>query len=554
MNDVDVPLLADEVWWGGAVADGTLMPFGTVAHRRDLAHNAGLAADATSGANQSAPLLLSSAGRALWCDRPFAFEFVVEGRQRALRASPAEFGRRPADAEIRDGDGLGGAEAPLQLIETGGALRDAFLASSSAHFPAGRGAPPRELFAGPQYNTWIEMPYLPTQEAVLTYARGLIDAGFPPGVLMIDDDWAVDYGDWRFDRTRFPDPRAMTDELAQLGFRVMLWLVPFVSPDGAVFRELEERGMLLRGADGDTAIRRWWNGYSALLDVASPAAADWLADTLTALQRETGVSGFKFDGGDLRDFRDDDLPPIDASAAVISPVDRVEAWVALGARFPFNEFRASWRSGGLPLAQRLHDKPPTWGEDGLAGLIPEAIAQGLIGHPFVCPDMVGGGELGSFGPGAVVDQQQFVRYAQVAALFPMMQFSLSPARVLDEDHLAAVRKALALRDSLLPEILELVDAAGATGEPILRPLAYHHPGFEHVRDQFLLGERILVAPVLERGATSRPITLPPGTWQEVVRAADGHEAGPGSTHVAGDGGLQISVSVDLDAIPVLRRI
>jgi hypothetical protein len=45
--------------------------------------------------------------------------------------------------------------------------------------------------------------------------------------------------------------------------------------------------------------------------------------------------------------------------------------------------------GGQPLAQRLHDKPPLWGARGLLSLVPECIAQGLIGHPFVCPDMVG---------------------------------------------------------------------------------------------------------------------------------------------------------------------
>jgi alpha-glucosidase (family GH31 glycosyl hydrolase) len=94
---------------------------------------------------------------------------------------------------------------------------------------------------------------------VLSYARQLLDAGFPPGVLMIDDSWAPDYGDWRFDSTRFPDASGMLDELHTLGFSVMLWIVPFLSPDGAVFRRLRALGLLLRGADGEVAVRRWWN-------------------------------------------------------------------------------------------------------------------------------------------------------------------------------------------------------------------------------------------------------------------------------------------------------
>lgn len=52
------------------------------------------------------------------------------------------------------------------------------------------------MFTAPQYNTWIEMPYHPTEQLVLHYARGVLEAGFPPGLIMIDDRWSVDYGNW----------------------------------------------------------------------------------------------------------------------------------------------------------------------------------------------------------------------------------------------------------------------------------------------------------------------------------------------------------------------
>jgi hypothetical protein len=64
-----------EWWWGGAVADGQLMPFGRFPHRRNLATSAGFMNDDSHGANQSAPLLVSSAGRYVWSDRPFRFAF-----------------------------------------------------------------------------------------------------------------------------------------------------------------------------------------------------------------------------------------------------------------------------------------------------------------------------------------------------------------------------------------------------------------------------------------------------------------------------------------------
>lgn len=167
-------------------------------------------------------------------------------------------------------------------------------------------------------------------------------------------------------------------------------------------------------------MREWWNGYSTVLDLTHPDALAWLRRELAALQ-ELGVDGFKLDAGDLRDYRIDDH-----SYAGSGPTGQCEAWGRFATEFAFNELRACWKMGGQPLAQRLHDKPRSWGTDGLLSLIPEGIAQGLIGHPFTCPDMIGGGELGSFENGEPVDQELFVRFAQCSALFPTMQFSLAP--------------------------------------------------------------------------------------------------------------------------------
>ncbi|HEU5487094.1 MAG TPA: glycoside hydrolase family 31 protein, partial [Microlunatus sp.] len=497
-------------WWGGAVADGLAMPFGGAAHQRDLAVNAGVLDDPTDGANQSAPLLVSSTGRYVWSGRPFDFAFDGAGR-------------------------LTIAGEQVVVDRSGGSLRSAYRAAADRFFPASGRRPAEAMFTAPQYNTWIELPYHPTQEGVLDYARGVLDHGFPPGLIMIDDRWSVDYGTWRFEPAAFPDPRAMIDQLHDWGFSVMLWLVPFLSPDSEVSRRAVSQGWVIRDADGEPAVRRWWNGYSTVLDLTHSRAVGWLQGELRALQ-QLGVDGFKLDAGDLRDHRADDL-----SATGNGPVDQCEAWARLATEYRFNELRACWKAGGQPLAQRLHDKPRSWGRDGLLSLIPEGIAQGLIGHAFNCPDMIGGGELGSFAGGDPIDAELFVRFAQCSALFPMMQFSLAPWRVLDDQHLSAVKSAVELRQSLLPMIMELVAGAARTGEPVLRPLAYHHPGYELVDDQFLLGSDLLVAPVLAQGSTERAVLIPPGRW-----------AGPNGSEV--DGPVALEVPVDIASLPHWRRV
>lgn len=473
--------LNDEFWWGGAIDIGALSPLGAKPVTRDLADPGKLADGQPYPSSQSAPILISTRGRTLTSDQPFAYQF--EGNRVSV-------------------DDL------AQLARPGANLAQAYRAAMGEHFPPSGAHPALELMENPQYNTWIEMPYVPTQEKVLAYVDSILDAGLPPGVLFIDDNWAPEYGDWIFDSRRFPDPKKMLQELHQRGFRVVLWLVPFISPDSPQFRELERAGFLLRNEDGDTAIRRWWNGFSAVLDITNPNAAKWLRDRLDALM-DLGVDGFKYDAGDVGFYR-----PQDQSYAGASPVEHCQAWAEFGLATPFNEYRACWKMGGQALGQRLRDKPPQWGSEGIESLIPEVLGQAMIGHYYTCPDMIGGGEVGACSEQNAIDQEFVVRYAQVAALMPMMQFSMNPARILDAEHLQMVRDLLRMRSQFTPLILDLAKQASQTGEPIVRPMAFHctDPQAAPINDQFFLGPDVVVAPQVKPGATSRRVFLPAGTW------------------------------------------
>jgi alpha-glucosidase len=358
---------------------------------------------------------------------------------------------------------------------------------------------------------------------------------------MIDDNWQEDYGTWEFSARRFKDPKGMMARLHELGFKVMLWVVPFVSPDSAVFRDLSKRGLLIMekpaGAPSESApaIIRWWNGASAVLDLSNPKSGEWFDGRLRRLVETYGVDGYKFDAGDATFY----------TGSIVSfqpelPNDHTSLWAQIGLNYPLNEFRATWKMAGLPLAQRLRDKRHSW-ED-LRELIPGILAQGLMGYAFTCPDMIGGGEFQSFLDNATVDQELVVRSAQVSALMPMMQFSVAPWRVLDRPHAEMCKKMSLLHEEVGPEILRLAQASAQTGEPIVRPLAYAYPdaGYEQIKDEFLLGADILVAPVLTGNARTRTIVFPQGKWK----------GDDGSTVV---GPRTVEVSVPLERLPWYRR-
>lgn len=494
-----VPLVTGECWWGGTTSDGYLMPFED-GYKTDLDD---------LGGNQGMPMLLSSKGRYVWSDRPFAVELT--GDTLLLAAEP----------DVVVGEGHGDLPSVYRHLV-------------AERFPPTGRMPDELLFTAPQYNLWIHQQFNPTQQGVLDYAQAVLDNGLPPGVLMIDDNWHEDYGSWVFHSGRFPDPAGMVARLHDMGFKVMLWLVPYITPDSVVFRHLRDKDLLIRDADGRVAVGEWWNGFSAALDLLNPEATRWLSGELARLREDSGIDGFKFDGGE---------PPFYAALDRKDPHAYTTAWNQFGLAYKLNEFRDSWLAAGLPLAQRQRDKHHAWvGSDGLSSLIPNALGQSLTGHAFTCPDMIGSGEYRSFNS-AEFDSELFVRWAQASALFPMMQFSAAPWELLSEEHLQHCVDAGELHARLGPEILALAEESARTGDPIMRPLEFCHPGlgYERITDQFLLGTDVLVAPVLAKGATSREVVLPPGTW----RADDD------SIHTGPD---LVTVDAPLSRLPWFRRL
>ena len=503
-----INLLPGEKVWSGIIKDGHKMPY-----------NSGYKYDfyANNQDNQIQPLLLGNKGLWVWSEEPFAFE--IQENQIVISN---------AKGEVKSG-------------HSGSSLAEARKYASDHFFPASGKMPDELLFSKPQYNTWIELTYNQNQEAVMKYAKAIVGNGFSPGVIMIDDTWQEDYGKWVFHPGRFPNPKAMMDELHQMGFKVMLWMCPFVSADQTMILQklMRDKAFLMQQKPDkltwdkatDPAMINWWNGYSALLDFTNPVAVKWFNDQLDQLVKDFGVDGFKLDAGDMNFYPADAL-----SMKPATPNKQCELYAQFGLRFPLNEYRACWKMAGQPLAQRLHDKNHNW-ED-VQKLIPHMTTEGLAGYTFSCPDMIGGGNWVSFIDLKDFDQDMVVRSAQIHALMPMMQFSVAPWRILDAEHLEAVKKAVKIREKYTPLILELASKSAKTGDPIISAMEYAFPnqGFEKVIDQFMLGESILVAPIDEK-TTSREVLLPKGKWTDDLGKV-------------WKGGKTYTIEVPIDRIPV----
>ena len=493
-----VKMTAGENRWGAANFFGTKMPFTEktdlkIDLRKDNYHN------------QCASLLLSDRGRVIWADAQALFT-------------------------LKNGEITVESDSEIVVTKGGDSLPEAYRFAMRKWFPASGKMPDPLFFSAPQINTWIELTYHQNEKDILGYAKSMVDNGVPAGVLMIDDTWQAGYGDWRFEPTRFKDPKGMMDKLHAMGYKVMLWMCPYVGMDLPSFRRVawgtnpdDVRGYPVKGgflaekgkrpvANGRVEAKacRWWNGYSAFLDFSHPNANAWFTEVLDGLVRDFGVDGFKLDGADLTAYNLKTCEALDPKATNGSLNN---GYAAYALKYPFCEIRNLWRLQQMPVVVRLHDKPHTW--EALRRITADMIAAGVIGQPFICPDMVGGGEWTAFIPGSPFEPDLFVRSAQIHALCPMMQFSASPWRVLDAEKQQIVRDTVALRQKFAPMFVELAKKAATDGEPILRGLEYNYPnqGYASVIDEFMMGTDLLVAPQMEKDATTRDVVIPPGTWK-----------------------------------------
>ena len=527
-NVAEIAMLPGERWWGLCSAFGTEMPFTEAsAFECDLRKD--------NYGHQSQSLLCSDAGRAVWCAEPV--------------------GAKISGGVIRlESDG-----AAIELEErAGSSLAEAFRFAAARWFRPTGEEPELLYFSAPQLNTWIELTYHQNQKDILSYARSMLDHGLPPGILMIDDTWQHGYGEWDFDRRRFPDPKRMMDELHAMGFKVLLWVCPFVSMDSPAYRRIawgknpddvkgwpDKGGFLVSsptpgwGGVPPPAPIEWWNGVSAMLDFTHPNAVRWFTEQLDRLAREYGADGFKFDGGSVDSYAgvrglEGCAPKTFAHDPTASPAAQSALYGRFALEYKGSEYRNGFGFAGKPVIMRLHDKPHTW--KALGRLVPDMLGAGMVGCPYICPDMIGGGEWSAFLPGSPFDPELFLRSAQVHALCPMMQISASPWRVLSPEHQAIFRDIVALRQRFAPRFVALAKESARTGEPMMRPLeyAFPHQGFADVRDEFMMGDDLLVAPVLEKDGTRR-VSLPPGRWRDDLGAV-----------------LDGPATLDLGAVPLSR--
>jgi len=447
-------------------------------------------------------------------DFEFSFNAPLVGQPHAHSfTAPAPLDERPLPAAAIQTDGLlriWGDNLTLRFFSLGDARQvvEAFWALIEISPP-----PPPAYLQKTLWTTWAAFKNDIDHAKIMDFAQKIAAYDFNAGVLGIDAKWQAEFGSTRFDLAKFPDPAGTIAALHDLGMKVTLWAIPFFHPQTEHYPTALEKDYALRAPNGDVYIAAWWEGQAAFLDVTQPAALDWHLDNLQALAESINLDGFKFDAGEGMFYAN---PHIALNTAPNSANNLYLA--ALARRYPWSDVRSGWRSQAAPLLFRQWDKSTHWGFDnGLASCIPQAISLNLLGYPYSFPDMIGGNQYGNDTPSA----ELLIRWTQAVAPMPIIQFSIPPWQFGDECAALCARYAR-LHGALASYSQNLHPA------PIVRPLWWLAPTDETaltVDDSYLIGDDLLVAPVIVEGARERDIYLPPGTWHSYWNAAEVHSGG-----------------------------
>lgn len=395
-----------------------------------------------------------------------------------------------------------------------------------------------------------------SEEEVRRIAWELRRRKIPCDAIHLDIDYMDGWRCFTWDKKRFPDPEKLSSELKKEGFK----LVPNV--DCGIKRDFKywafkhgvEKDVFLKTPDGKIYYGPVWPGYAAFPDFTESRVRKWWKE-LNATLVEVGMAGVENDMDEPSVFGRGTVPnfllhrnegkPIyheDCHNAygLLVAKSSWEAWRDLRPEErPFVLTRSTYAGGQRYGATWTADNQSTWEHLWLS--IPMCLNLALSGFSFV------GVDVGGFARHAT--GELLVRWTQLGAFLPFFRNHCAKAMhrqepwAFGQPYEDACRKAIELRYELLPYLYSAFFKCSQAGFPVIRPLIFDWPEIEEFQKEdreFLFGDSLLLAPVLEEKARVREVLFPPGAWCDYFS---------GKPYSSG----KAQVEVDLFSIPLFVK-
>lgn len=409
------------------------------------------------------------------------------------------------------------------------------------------------------------------QEQLLEVAREYKRRNLPIDVIVCDFFHWPKMGDFRFEEEFFPDPKAMVDELKNLGIELMVSVWPQIDLQSENFEEMQQRNMLVKPEMGVNICMRF-GGESVFYDATNPEARKYVWEKCKKNYYDHGIQVFWLDEAepeysvyDFDNYRYKMGPNVQIGNVYPQLFSRTfyDGMTAEGQQNVVNLVRCAWagsqRYGALVWSGDIHCSWEAFRRQICAGL-----NMGIAGIPWWTTDI---GGFGGGDPESESFRELLVRWFQYGAFCPVMRlhgdrqptrkvyrkdgsealFSGSDNEVwsFGEEVYPILVKYMNLREAMRPYTRRLMQEAHEQGSPVMRPMFYEFPKEEicwDLKDQYMFGPDLLVAPVLQEGSTERGVYLPAGAEWTELRSGRVYK-----------GGKTITAAAPLEVIPVFLK-
>ncbi|KAJ6220582.1 hypothetical protein RDWZM_006394 [Blomia tropicalis] len=349
------------------------------------------------------------------------------------------------------------------------------------------------IFNNPLWNTYSTYGEVIALPHVNEISSMIEKQGYFNSELLLNCRWEINRGDFKFHPGLFGSARDMINNLHNQRFRVKVPVYPIIYDPA---NQQARRELFVKTKNG---------ALTQFIDFGNDEAAGYYKTELERLYYESGIDSVFITSEQLTDFK------LENYTMENLPNFMVQRYIETVASVMHDSTSTlAFKTQSLPLLVQMTPATTTTPFDQLLqNLIPNALSISMAGYSFFIPYHIGG-----HWAGARPSEEIYIRMVQASTLMPTMSFSIGPW-LYSQQTIDITRKMINLHAKYGSLFIELAKKRKENGTPIIRPMWYEAPDEQQsftVSDQFMLGDDIIVAPVVEIGQRQRSVFVPDGEW------------------------------------------